>query len=277
MVKIKIDERILAFLLAVVLLFPIFSFIIAYIQMSLPHTIYYKTDGYYYYIIDKSDEIDGKFVRIMGLTDSGKEQETLIIPETISGYPVLYLGQSTDRSGIFVSDNLQRVFIPNYVRIYASDKFFNWCPNLKQVFVTNLNYNINDNYRYLYFPSCQGLRYSHTSHIRLANVSYFYNYDEDDDDLNQGFYWIDYYDYGEKIELTAPTPTRDGYEFGGWFKEAECVNEWNFDVDVLPPLITEEDYEMENGLDCDEVSRDLLFVCGELYQETKLYAKWIAV
>ena len=47
-----------------------------------------------------------------------------------------------------------------------------------------------------------------------------------------------------------PEPQRDGYSFGGWFKETSCVNQWNFNVDTLQ--IAEEE------------------------QEVKLYAKWIA-
>ncbi|MDR0524137.1 MAG: InlB B-repeat-containing protein [Candidatus Methanoplasma sp.] len=38
--------------------------------------------------------------------------------------------------------------------------------------------------------------------------------------------------HGSKI--TAPTePTRDGYSFGGWFKEEACTNPWNFGTDEV--------------------------------------------
>ena len=58
------------------------------------------------------------------------------------------------------------------------------------------------------------------------------------------------YEKGEKILFVPPEPQRDGYLFGGWFKEADCINRWNFDFDTLQ--ITDEE------------------------QEVKLYAKWIA-
>lgn len=77
-----------------------------------------------------------------------------------------------------------------------------------------------------------------------ANVSYYLNYDENN------YYYIDYYENGEKILYIPPEPQRDGYSFGGWFKEADCINQWNFDFDTLQ--ITDEE------------------------QEVKLYAKWIA-
>ena len=77
-----------------------------------------------------------------------------------------------------------------------------------------------------------------------ANVSYCLNYD------GNNYYYIDYYESGEKILYIPPEPQRDGYSFGGWFKETNCVNQWNFNVDTLQ--ITKEE------------------------QEVKLYAKWIA-
>ena len=87
-----------------------------------------------------------------------------------------------------------------------------------------------------------------TEHFRgsllKANVTYYLNYDENN------YYYIDYYENGEKILYIPPEPQRDGYSFGGWFKEADCVNQWNFDFDTLQ--ITNEE------------------------QEVKLYAKWIA-
>ena len=76
-----------------------------------------------------------------------------------------------------------------------------------------------------------------------ANVSYYLNYDENN------YYYIDYYENDEKILYMPPEPQRDGYSFGGWFKESDCVNQWNFDTDTLQ--ITEEG------------------------QDVKLYAKWI--
>ena len=44
-------------------------------------------------------------------------------------------------------------------------------------------------------------------------------------------------DYGTKA--TEPTaPTAFGYTFGGWYKESECTNAWNFATDVVTGNIT---------------------------------------
>ena len=72
----------------------------------------------------------------------------------------------------------------------------------------------------------------------------FLNYEENN------YYYIDYYENGEKVMYIPPEPQRDGYSFGGWFKESDCINQWDFDTDILQ--------------------------LNEEAQEVKLYAKWIA-
>jgi uncharacterized repeat protein (TIGR02543 family) len=90
----------------------------------------------------------------------------------------------------------------------------------------------------------------------LANVSYLYNYENSP---NDDYYWVDSYD-NSTVKYIPPEPTREGYTFGGWYKEAECINAWDFEVDKTGPQIdvvidsTIEDYNLE----------DITF----------LYAKW---
>ena len=84
----------------------------------------------------------------------------------------------------------------------------------------------------------------------LVKYYYYYNYN---DSPNGGYYRIDDYD-GEAISFVPPTPSRDGYTFIGWYKESECINEWNFNEDIVP---SKEFIEKEY-----------------IYKETTLYAKW---
>lgn len=70
---------------------------------------------------------------------------------------------------------------------------------------------------------------------------------------NDGYYWID--NYGGKIEYIPPIPERDGYAFDGWYKESDCINKWDFETDALPQAQVDDQGQ-------------------EIYQETKLYAKW---
>lgn len=44
----------------------------------------------------------------------------------------------------------------------------------------------------------------------------------------------------------------------GGIKESECVNAWNFETDALPKVQLDDQGQ-------------------EIYQETKLYAKWVKI
>ena len=89
--------------------------------------------------------------------------------------------------------------------------------------------------------------------FKKLNVSYLFNYEGEP---NAGYFFARGFEAGGKIENTPYEPMRDGYTFGGWYKEAECINEWDFDEDKLP----EAEYDEEGNVKL---------------VETKLYAKWI--
>ncbi len=86
-----------------------------------------------------------------------------------------------------------------------------------------------------------------------SNTVFCFNYENSP---NGGVFFVDNSDYGGVIKNTPYNPIRDGYEFTGWFKEAECVNKWKFDTDTLPTV------------DIDENGNVTEFI------ETKLYAGW---
>ena len=95
--------------------------------------------------------------------------------------------------------------------------------------------------------------YSFKFFIQIANTSYLFNYDKAP---NDGYFFINEFEQGGKIENTPYEPIREGYTFGGWYKESACTNEWNFDEDKLPEAEHDEDGNLK-------------------FVETKLYAKWI--
>ena len=82
------------------------------------------------------------------------------------------------------------------------------------------------NYMFAYRSSGETKTYNR-HYTQLANVEFMYNYE---DAPNEGYYWIDDVDDGEKVEIIPPDPKRDGYTFCGWYTEPECVNEWSFDT-----------------------------------------------
>ena len=89
--------------------------------------------------------------------------------------------------------------------------------------------------------------------LKIANTAYMFNYEGAP---NDGYYFINDFGYGGLIEDTPYKPLRNGYKFGGWYKEPECINEWNFDSDTL--LAAEYDDEG-----------------NPLLNDIKLYARWI--
>lgn len=43
--------------------------------------------------------------------------------------------------------------------------------------------------------------------------------------------------YGELLQLPDP-PTREGYEFAGWYKDHACFEPWNIEVDTIQSDMT---------------------------------------
>lgn len=74
---------------------------------------------------------------------------------------------------------------------------------------------------------------------------------------NENYYWVDSYDESI-ITFIPPEPQRDGYKFNGWYKEAECINGWNFSTDIT--------------------AKEIVFDANktyDTYEGVYLYAKWI--
>ncbi len=213
-----------------------------------------------------------KEIGLDGLTEEGKQKEIIVVPSEIKGFPVTSLsrggwfwaeGEETELdSGMLESENLKAIYLPKGIKVTAV-KTFDQCPNLEKVVTLGQlgysNMKLNENQkRYIRFLNDSILSENGTAKVKdgnayYANISYYYNYESAE---NEGFYWIDNFAYGEKIGYIPEEPERTGYTFGGWYKEAECENKWIFNSDTLPQA----KYN-ENG--------------DELYQETKLYAKWI--
>ena len=204
---------------------------------------------------------DSNDINILGLTEKGMEQEYLVVPERIDGKRVNAIGCTTGLATTKIkekygdakyaqikSSNLKKMFIKSKIVIRgfgleASHPFVD-CPNLEGVFY------ISNEYEYMSYKEVY--RTSYLPFEKNANVSYYYNYKNAP---NDGYYWIDNYTYGDKIDYIPEIPIRGGYTFNGWYKDSECIYPWDFEVDKTPDALYD-----EQGV--------------EVYQETKLYAKW---
>lgn len=230
-----------------------------------------KSFGDFQYIVEKDDNSNEKVVAVVGLTYDGMSREVIDVPQEIDGNPVRYIGRRVTKVSLmgveyyhFESDNLKKIYLPDTVRIIDSDVFdyLKRTDELEIMLCSCYNTTIRDvgdfNRIYVYKTLYESSGFS--NNYAPANIVFMNNYS---DEVNGGYYRLDNIEEGEKIP-EPPTPEREGYTFGGWYKEAECINKWNFDSDTLP----EEKTEMKDHGDGD-VREEII------YHETKLYAKWM--
>ena len=85
-----------------------------------------------------------------------------------------------------------------------------------------------------------------------ANTAYMFNYEGSP---NEDYFFINDFERGGLIEDTPYEPLREGYTFGGWYKDSACTEKWDFSADKLPEATYDEEGSFE-------------------YVETRLYAKW---
>ena len=189
----------------------------------------------------------------------------VFFPERIENYTVSKIGfasglgfggngyLSTTKEG---EPNIKRCYFPHTINKVSSGytglvgtlnlKIF-YCGAVIDLVDLDVDYRDTEIYvpaeKYELFKNVLSEKYFGGSLLK-ANVSYHLNYDEDN------YYYVDYYENGEKILYIPPIPVREGYTFEGWYKEIDCTNKWDFDNDVLQ--LTDET------------------------QEIKLYAKWIS-
>ena len=201
------------------------------------------------------------------------EEKTAIIPPYVNGKIVNGLGvQIYIGTSHLYSPTVESLYIP-YTINHTTKDLMNTDSLKKMVISSNqlINYMLEDNNE---FSVCatENTKYYISSFayedenvkklitgqwaqydIIPANTSFMFNFENSP---NNDYFFIDNFNYGAKINDTPYTPTRDGYTFGGWYKEPACISVWDFHIDKLP---------MEHS---DEES-------NVVYQETKLYAKWI--
>ena len=241
-----------------------FSLLFSLLILSSCHKPFFEpeilTDGYFSYIV-----VNERFVRyyedhisiaVVGISAKGEDQNVLYIPEEISGYPVEYISLRSpstfmDSYHTFApSESLEKLYIPGTVKsveqfgdqIRKVDVFL-----LHEEYTEDLHkaihgaaYHIGNERVFVHsnlYESLEGEKEA----CRPANVSYHLNYETED---KKTLYSLDNYSSGEAL-IAPEAPSRYNYDFDGWYKEAECINKWDFENDCYS------DYEV------------------------KLYAKWL--
>ena len=230
-----------------------------------------RSDKYedYFFLYEKNND----FAVIVGLTELGKEQEVLVVPKQIEGLQIKRIGKSKSWFGydLIASGNLEKIFVKNSTQfIFIYDGFLN-CDNLENVILMHFdvsyleNYSDSGDYRVIP-PQCvinketyDEIKLSEEADwlrkFKIANIEFRLNYKEGKEDI----FWLDNEPADSLITKWYEgyySPEREGYSFVGWYKESECVNEWDFENDkTLPDILDEETGETKK-------------------QVTRLYAKW---
>ncbi|PWM72810.1 MAG: hypothetical protein DBX59_05865 [Bacillota bacterium] len=195
-----------------------------------------------------------KYIAIVGLSEEGKEKKEILIPQEIDGLPVECLGYEcgwAGRKGEFESDVLEKLYILSPT-IVVKGMLSNGLPAFQFVIVPTeeIFEAMGQNRPSTKLPKNEAIKVFYIMDENFCtNVVYYLN------DGTETAHFADDLD-GEKITFMPPEPTREGYIFGGWYKESECITAWDFENDVVPA----KEYDDEGNY---------------LFQETALYAKWI--
>jgi len=179
-----------------------------------------------------------KWARVYGLTELGKKQEILVIPEDIEGFPATMIGVLGSKKYGIKSDNLKKIYIPQtiYSRMYRGLPIAAQSISCQDavVFLTaeeiNLSGIVRKDTMIIMMPdaftrSTQGLLEDFVANIKYCspNIIYHYNYETSP---NQDIYWLDFIEK-DSLYLNPESPKRKGYIFIGWYVDINCQEKWD--------------------------------------------------
>ena len=219
---------------------------------------------------DKNDPTT--YFLMIGLSEAGQKKKTIVLPKRINGHPYRLKFRENIMPGYYETIFTGKVekFYLEYPGNYSEDdkeatlQFSYYTEEVLKKVILNIEIEtsifatrgINHYYNYNIYKKRME-RGGQLENIvgrksRLANLQFLYNYNESP---NEGHFWIDDIDNGEKIEVMPDTPEREGYTFGGWYNEKECINKFDFNTVFEKPVLNK----------------------GDIYPEdyvTYVYAKW---
>ena len=212
-------------------------------------------------LYQKATRDDEEHYIVCGLSEQGKTKDIVYVPDEIDGIPVTRISDISFSWGpprvIFSGGELEKIYFPwsiNSSIAEVDENLINiFSPKIKYVFSTNIDTIAT---RYMeYTTIIPRLKYennnSPSAYLLPANVAYFFNYEENP---NEGYFFIDLLEESGKLTKPPYDPKREGYTFAGWYIDAECTKEWNFETDEV--IIN---YDEEGN---------------RIYEEFCLYAKW---
>ena len=186
-------------------------------------------------------------VTILELTEKGKEQEILVIPEEINGMKVDHIGgKLRDEKGYIQRMSDLRLQSEKVKKVYAKNtELVDHTSNFKSeqeidfVIIAEREEDIK-NMIGAFYPNIR--HYPHLKYYgsilqdeeiwndrKIEKCNTFFHKNTQ---IEQEIYWLDMIKDGA-IYQKPEDPKREGYTFDGWFHEENCVNEWNGEY-VLP-------------------------------------------
>ena len=173
-------------------------------------------------------------INIYGLEEEAQEKETIIIPESIDGLPVLAIGMGGLGWMRYLKGYYKKIYLPITLQFYSPyDAFWH-----KTIFLMDKpNDELMENRKILINSRLTSTQYSkfiifesmydwyqeffsvaETSSLVIANLTYIADGVE---------YWMDDCANGEYVEV-PPVPNKEGFVFDGWYLDEEFSNEWDF-------------------------------------------------
>ena len=204
---------------------------------------------------------------VTGFTDIGKQKDIIYVLDEVAKRPVTHIGLIQligAKKAVFECENIKKIYFPWSI---VKDSRAEWFGKESLQCIVSASTR-----EYIYIPYEQktyvvpSLTYKsiletgrigndidrvHEEHLLPANISYFFNYD---DSPNENYFFVDLLEETGKLTKPPYDPKREGYTFGGWYTEAECVNPFNFEEDSVTINFDEEG--------------------NRIYEEFCLYAKW---
>ena len=209
-------------------------------------------------------ECDEGEVRIIGLSEEGQKKENLIFPAMIDGYVVHSIGVRFGFKIIndVVITNAKNVYFPSG---YIQPKGVSYKLN-EDIISLNVYIGESKAWRSNLYPSLKSLP---NIDLKVYVSEQFYNLvtngDEEKNIFEQKGTVVYYLDEETtffvddvnkaKVNVVPPIPYKEGYTFDGWYKDLDYIEKWDFDKDLVPEKIYDEEGNYQ-------------------FIETKIYAKW---
>jgi uncharacterized repeat protein (TIGR02543 family) len=173
------------------------------------------------------------------LTEKGKEETHLIIPREIDGLEVKGFGFNgglyKSSWGGIDSKNLKKLYIlASGEGYYNNTESFVKSNQTVNIFLLNKSINFMSDYVIIFLPDNNNPYLDSEKKYYLSpSLEYYYNYDNSP---NLGVYFIDNYE-DTVIDFIPPNPVRWGYTFDGWYKDALCLEVFDFSEVISEKVI----------------------------------------